>query len=653
MKSGLDSADDRQFLFRTATKQHGAVYDKPVQLDCRTIGIRPGMWIYEALARLAAASKLSPISHQNLTASLSVLIPACRHVGAWRYLSAPTREIGRAEARGCFSALEDLLASEMFEQLSDGTKRARASHVRTILAQKIPDAMFAESISQVYKYFHTRFSQGFPPRSTLSESSKPTADPANPLDYPLGTTPHDSIAQLKDREIARMTTDINKLIEGFRGEIEYWDEIRKKMKNIAQCSTTHTAMGLARKFLAGGMQQKELNQIRKLDKRQFASAIIRLTCDPSAPRHHSIVSKRPLGDINNSIIQIIGIAPYKAAGLRAKHIFFLLRCAHNRELVAAYYIILIHTRWNADALRSLPRINITKRRDVYTLQGYKGKTDKYTPAVDITPENKAAYLAIRLVLWNHEQMLKFGHIASDEQQLWLAWNNKAEVHITRQFSSLGVTKKILLEQMDVPWFSDEQIRTHMLTLDQFKSSSGLEPVQQEAGHSSGNTTVHYISQIATILHKKAINFEFQRRLDATVKFALSKEREYFIDKFDKKHVDLKILFPVGDGTGCTNPFEPPVPQWLSSGACDGKNCHTKDGCSNNRIVIGKSRAREIWALSNYYAKNWKRLLNENAEAFSAWHGPAMLFNIALKIYIKSSSYWHLISPIVSDLEADK
>ncbi|KXU90025.1 hypothetical protein CI15_07595 [Paraburkholderia monticola] len=204
--------------------------------------------------------------------------------------------------------------------------------------------------------------------------------------------------------------------------------------------------------------------------------------------------------------------------------------------------------------------------------------------------------------------------------------------------------------MDVPWFSDEQIRVHMLTLDQLSGKADIRVVRDTAGHASENTTAAYFRNLPTARRLSSINLEFQRRIDSTIKFQIAKERNTFSDKFDPQYVDEGLMFPIGDGTSCASPFDPPDRAWIEDGFCNGKNCHKGQGCPNNKIVINKSRVIEVWATAKYYASNWKALLQKNEEGFLTMHGPAMIFNLILKDYIRSSSQWDLVKKIVEDYD---
>jgi hypothetical protein len=647
---------DRDFMkspltFRTAAKIYGKRYEGTVSFDLDAAKLRAGSWGYEALSALKAAERLEPLVSQDTQVLLNVIAACCANPGTRRFLVRQISGIGRREIVLCFGAMEDLLESQAFGHWGRSTVSRASSIFRRWMAEKIPTGAFNEYVARHSRYFKTRFETHFPPRRTLSEDIRDESIDADYLKYPLGAMPHGNVRELRDRMVERMTLDVNRLVDGCKEELTFWAQVRERMHLCAQHAPTEQEMLLAKKFLHREYSREEFRAIQSMSTASLASSIVHHANDPAMPRHSIGNSHTENRALIEQLMQEYGIPGERLAGLRSKHVYFLTRCASVKELLAAFYCLLVHTRYNGCVLRDLKRNWIRKEGEIYTLEGFKEKSGRDAPTIDITPENKAAYQAIELVIWHFDQMKKFGHIGRDEQQLWISWDNTSNHCLTRQISTFFAPKKVLLAQMGMPWFSEDQIRTHMLNLDQFRSKSNIEQVVQIAGHANWSTTKHYLSQLSTILQNRAINLEFQKRLDATLKFALSEHHPYFADKFDPKFVDKHLLFPIGDGTSCVNPFRPPEPEWLMNGSCDAKRCHIGQGCSQNKIVVGKDRVREIWATAKFYEKNWRRLACENEEAFVEWHGPAMIFNLELQRYLRNCSYWPRISAIVAKIEA--
>ncbi|WOD18266.1 hypothetical protein [Paraburkholderia kirstenboschensis] len=635
-------------VVQTVERVYGKLYKEKVRFDISALRLRQGSWMYCVLEEINAKQRRAPFRSQDMQTLRSVVNACCEDPATRAFLTMPIGLIGRREISRCFSAMELVLVNSFGERWrKPGTLYVGSNIFRRFMVEKMPPDTFVEDVRNNWRYFKTTLRSKRLPRKTLSEDSR--SEGTGHLGYPLGSTPHQTIRELRDREIERMTVDVNRLRDGCRAEMLFWREARDRMHKCCAYRSTDEDSALARAFLLGGYDNNTARKIRCCSTAALVSSIVEAANDVSFPRHPTKINKHNIGEIADRVINAVGVEKERMEGLRYKHVFFLTRCVHKKEMLCAFYSLLIHTRFNADALRAIRREWITKEGDIYTLKSYKQKTGQETPRVDITKENLAAYEAIELMLWNYEQMKKFGHIGKDEKKIWICWDNTRSRCLKYCFTNASRVKTILERQFGMHPFSDEQIRTHMLTLDNFKTGS-VSYVKQEAGHEQEATTHHYISQFSTFLHSQAVNLEFQRRLDSTIKFALSTERIFFADKFSPEYVDKNLLFPIGDGTSCTNPFSPPDPAWLTGGACDAKRCHIGQGCEKNRTVITKARVREVWATCEFYSSSWHRLLNENEEAFIKYHAPSMLFNLALKQYIQSSSHWIMIKRAVIDEE---
>ncbi|MCA8183856.1 hypothetical protein [Burkholderia vietnamiensis] len=421
------------------------------------------------------------------------------------------------------------------------------------------------------------------------------------------------------------------------------------MFKIALYEPSVEEISLTKLFLQGASTGKELRALEECTDEAIVSSMVRLVSDVDFPRHPTHTQHRK-SNIGHRIIEYLNIPEHRLDSVRMRNIFYLTRSALTKELVVAFYPLLIHTRFNASALREVNRAWVTDESGIYTLKGYKSKSDQETPLIDITRESQAAYEAIELLLWNFDQLKLFRHIGEHEERLWFAWDQTSKEQLSSPISNFQKVKKLLLHRLGMDWFSDDQVRTHMLVLDRIKGGASVQSLRDGAGHKTESTTSIYFMNIASMRHSSSINLEFQRRIDSTIKFELSNERRFFADKFDSGYVDKNLLFPIGDGTSCTSPFEPPDPAWLVNAVCDAKSCHAGKGCPRNEIVLGKQRVMEVWTTSLYYAASWKRLLAENEDAFQKWHGPSMIFNLVLKKYIRDSSYWPLVEPIVRSYE---
>ena len=190
---------------------------------------------------------------------------------------------------------------------------------------------------------------------------------------------------------------------------------------------------------------------------------------------------------------------------------------------------------------------------------------------------------------------------------------------------------------DLPNFSLEQMRVQTLALEAVQRGTGS--AQVSAGHRSIGTTGAYIDQLLLQRLNSSVNLEFQLRIEAEI-----------IDGDNESRQWPSLLFPVGDGSSCTDPTNPPFDEYLKKGACDGARCHSGNGCSSNKVKIDIHRVEEAVRTSFYYDSNWNRLHDQNVDAFVDRHLPNMIFNFALLEVLKRGPYGHLVRTAVGRIE---
>jgi len=113
-----------------------------------------------------------------------------------------------------------------------------------------------------------------------------------------------------------------------------------------------------------------------------------------------------------------------------------------------------------------------------------------------------------------------------------------------------------------------------------------------------------------------------------------------------------MLYPVGDGTACSDPAAPPFDDYLVGGICDAKRCHAGDGCPNNKVHVDRDAVEAALRLNIYYRSNWARLCASNPEAFAAYHLPSILFNGALIAVLEGGLYSSTVREIRRALKAE-
>jgi hypothetical protein len=307
-------------------------------------------------------------------------------------------------------------------------------------------------------------------------------------------------------------------------------------------------------------------------------------------------------------------------------------------MAMAFIILLIHTGWNAASLRALICSRVTKAEGGYFIQGFKGKTGRDTPEVFIDRSHRGAVEAIELLVWNHERLKSRGCIREDDLSLWHMWPFGG---VMRPMGNLDDAIRRLNVRYGVQRFSLDQIRTHMLVRLAVKRGTA-EASRVAAGHKSLSITTGYLDQFVVRLMSKSINLEFQRRFEKVV-LNLAE---------DHSASQSNILKGVGDGTSCIDPKVPPNKDWLIDGECGARNCHTGNGCPNNRILLTEKRLEEIVRFHLYHKQRWRLLFARNPDEFMKAVGPAILLNSALLSFLQTGLLKDLVKPAIDAITSE-
>ncbi|AQV92641.1 hypothetical protein BJN34_01890 [Cupriavidus necator] len=590
-----------------------------------------GTWIAVALLALQEKCKSRGTLNAECAFFLRVLTLVCKDEVTKLAMCAQIHTVGRAEVVNFFQETERLIAS--VPTWSGPSQSANSSTFRRFMVEEVPGALFAEDVTNHSRYFKTVLRERHKPRATLSDL------PALDLNVPdpIGAIPHDNIQQLRESSIERLTVDIEAVKEACMYDLELWGVVRNKMRTYARQNLPREDYRHIVNFVNNRVVVGESNLLTVWD---FP---IQTLIGSMGRFERNFKIKRKLlticfqKELKEKVCAKLGISQGEYDAVTFRHIAGLCTSANPRELVAAFHALQIHSGWNADALQNLTIKDIVPSDNGYLVRSIKGKVDKFTPQVFIGPGERGAWLAINLLIWNYSQLKRRKLIEKDEGRLWFCWSNSEDV-MTQPYA-MHKAKVAMLMRHGIAWFSDEQIRNHVLTLISMRRRNGLVDAQAVAGHSYIGTTAHYADQLVTKLMCDSINLEFQRRLDSTLKIALWGPHSDFVMRLRFQKFDAKLALPVGDGTLCAAPENPPDLDWLAGGVCDAKRCHTGQGCKNNRIAVTQSSVEELWRFVQYYKGNWQRLLAENDAAFREYHGPAMLFALAFIRFLQDSPYW--------------
>lgn len=620
-------------LINTQKTSHGRAYSKTVELDLSDLGLKEYSWAAVVLRGLATRSKHKPLHTSDFDLFFRVLKQLRNHLIFQETLVKQPKSIRNDDMRKLFADLENCIEQEF--TWKDSTKSRVSMVFRKWVIEEIPVDEFGEDLSRHHILFKTKLTGRAASRPTLSDMGKSFSEEDE--EPPVDALPHENIAELKQKISDRYDLDANRLIEACVKETQYWSKLRKTINDLAKLPYSDLELQSAQTYLEKGVGQKQHEEkIKLVAPNRLIGAIAKISSSKE-------VIKRIRGTAGSGnfgrqlLIEGLGMSPERAIQVPAIQITLMPLRAHFHELVAAFVLLLCYTAWNSSSLKALTADRIRRMSPTsFVITGYKSKTDQDTPEVFVDSSHKGAQEALELLLWNNAQLKSYGFIESHDQNCWYAWPKKLGEIERQQIGDVTRSINIWLKFYKLRKFSIEQIRGHMLM--RIKNTKGTFEAARAAGHTSLAVTGNYLDQFLVKLQSKSINLEFQKRFEQTIRIYLQEGHERKRNEGSHQR-RLTLIEPIGDGTSCTNPKSPPDPKWIVGGMCEGKNCHVGSGCPNNQIYITPQRVEEIARWARYYAANWQRLYVSNRDSFEKYHGPAILFNLALCEFLRKSLFW--------------
>lgn len=622
-------------------RAHGRNYTQVVEFDCKKYFLKRNSWLRQVLLGMSRESAVVPGEGRGIRAFKNLLDQLVLHFPCVKYLQMDVALVGRREAAELFTMMEDALLEtrHLFARSkSDRTLVASSGAFRRYMCARGKDIGFREELSVTAIPFKSRWKTKRSGRVTLSDhvavNSRGESIP------PVDAYPHKDVKTLREVQLARLRADAAKPISSYTEELEFWAGVRSKIEVLSKNQFSPDEINIVKNFVLGRKREHFQSPIPL---ERFIGAIAYLGGEPAtAPVFQRLGFNG--ASAKDQIGKYFDISPGRWQNQTVMNVLLITQRMTPRELAAAFGILLFHSAWNSDSLRMIEREWIQLCGDGYQIVSSKPKTGAVTPDVFIDSENQGGRAALELLIWNHARQKELGLISENEAGVWFSWPRKNHYPQTKQYSQIHVVLNVLNEFYGIPHFSMDQVRTHMLTIASYAGSFMTVP-KEIAGHRNLHTTGGYLEQVVREKFGKAVNLEFQRRIENTVIFQLETIKS-FPRRPKQEFVDVKLLVDVGDGTSCIDPQNPPDGDWRrKSGFCDGTQCHVRDGCKNNRIVVTEDRVEEVFRLQKFYQAHWLGLLEKNNDAFEKFHAPVMLFNIALIHYFKASIYWPEIEKI--------
>jgi hypothetical protein len=595
-------------------------------------------WLWPAVVQYEKRTSLSPA---NLTEwdSLKHALPGLALVLSWEgFTSIPIAELEVEDVRDLFIDIDSTFNSEW------GLDRGvlRSSRARAFILDYLLELRPDGTLLRVKGAFAPQSRANYQPRPLISDQVKRA--PGTKPEAPIGALPHVNVSDLKAQTKKRLISDLDQIADACSLELRMYFQacetlhlIRSGPVDSSSEASALEKIGLARSRTCAALVTAPSSQRSR--KRGTTKEVVE-SLSPKE-RHALIAHYLRLDNLPDapSICEGYEGSRFLAADL-SKMIGVerdaFLRCAryqyypHQTVLTAAIVLIQIATAWNVGSVMELASRGIRALgRGQYLLQSTKPKTKDDTPPVLLEGDDTPAVQAVRFALGRLQALKDRGWATPEEAQLWLSPRSNHDSSRGLQVSNLSKGLQTLRAKYHLPRFTFEQLRVQKLTV--VSLERGPIAAAETAGHSTFGTIGGYIDHLLTRGVNSSGNLEFQRRWEKEV-----------LARVLRKKPDHPLV-PIGDGTSCVAPAEPPDEAWLRAGTCDGSRCHVGEGCPNRVLVIDPARIQEVVLTKKYYDTNWQRLHASNVQAFSAIHMPRLEFNTYLYAYLKKGPYRHMLN----------
>lgn len=299
-----------------------------------------------------------------------------------------------------------------------------------------------------------------------------------------------------------------------------------------------------------------------------------------------------------------------------------------------------NTGWNVNSVLEMNAKMIEDNgKGGFLIQGYKSRTAESTPFFEILASEKIPIRAIKYLLERMQLLKSLRWLDGDESRLWVNHRSILDGR-ARQYVGWEPLQKMFCERHAFPHFSAEQIRVEVLASHGLLRG-GIEAARHVAGHSEYKTVAGYLDRLLMQRMNSAYALEFERRLEASVRYRMGTEENFNSEK--------DLLYTVGNGVSCADPFKPPDPAFLIHAVCNGNGCNQGEGCVNRRVEINPDRMEEIARSRLMYINGWRDMLNKNSEYFMRVHVPNMLVNFALVSILERSAYRSMFKKIAEGI----
>lgn len=602
-------------------KLHQREYLSEVPLRRAAYRLRAESWVWKALLHRSRASQVRPFMKGEI-ANVLTTIEALSKRRAWLAIANKSlADLSMADVLRAFSVVEAEVAK--LESLSALSKHHRSLRTRGTLRSYLEAVDFPKA-RRLTTFFHSRLPlPRFIGRRLISDVPIALGSKEVP---PVGALRHTTIPELRRKTKEALVGVLDEISAACRTVLDEHDQAMLRLNEVKSEPVNEAVVARVLDYATTGRSQvKFFEWAKRQAVEELASAYVKVINQhhDSIRRTFTITRSR---EIHRYLTQRLGVdIGAQWAGL------FLPIWVTMRPMIACLLILQRHTAWNANSVIDLESTGLSALTPPLEMCSYKGRVGKQTPPVIVDAGDHDAVRALSHLQVRLAFMKRLKWVPDNETRLWLN-PMAARDGCARTYIGWGTALSAFCTRYGLPRFSLEQMRVQTLAAESVEVG-GLETARRRAAHASIRTTGEYLDHLVLERLNEAVNLEYQRRLEEDI---------VYLGSGESGAGELRLIYPIGDGTSCEDPKQPPFEDYLLGGFCKAEDCHAGNGCPKRRIYINKQRVEEAVRTSIYYQNNWVRLFNDNHEAFTARHLPSMAFNVGLLGVLERGPYAHVV-----------
>jgi hypothetical protein len=431
----------------------------------------------------------------------------------------------------------------------------------------------------------------------------------------LSTIEHDNIKDLEEKAISITKKILDDIISGCEKDIHEYLKICRKQNNFSHYKIKAETKDYLMAYFLRGRQNKYLRPQRQVD---ILKAIF--ICLREEEAANQPMSGEELKFYFPSAEHLKILRSFKSYLVHSAFFpwFYCQYRLPNCTLTSCFILLLAKTGWNISSVGNLSVTDIEKTKNgSYEIQCPKYKTDDDTPKFIVSKADKLLKTCIELLLWNHNQLVKYAVKKESDLNVWFGWQrvNDRPVYF-------GNTAKInsFFARHSIPRISLSHIRPIKSSYN-FLRHQDIELIRVALGHSNLETTDLYLKNNLVSRLNEARILEFQKRFESTVAKQTFTDRNFELNGFQDKKVDRSLSLQTQDVESVTHHSDE-IESFLNLIGVDP---------DSSLSFVRTGTLKQVFLLKRYYSIRWEALYEKNPEYFLKHHIHIILY---ITLYLK-------------------